>query len=49
MTGWHGVMAFLAGFGTACALMAWDAWAAQRRNPGKRVGSLTSVGEGREG
>lgn len=44
-----GLACFLAGFGTACAVMAFDAWAVQRRTTGRRLGSLTSVDEGRQG
>lgn len=41
---------FLAGMAAAFAVLAVDAWLARRRaaRP-KRVGSLTTVGEGRQG
>lgn len=44
-----GLVCFLVGMAVAFALMAADAWAARKSRTGRRLGSLTSVGEGRQG
>jgi hypothetical protein len=50
MSAWHGLAAFLLGAALAFAGMAFVAWADRPRQEGKRrLGSLTSVDEGREG
>jgi len=47
--GWQALAAGLVGAAVAFAVMAFDAWAARKTRTGRRVGSLTSVDEGRQG
>lgn len=45
-----GLVCFLGGMAAGFAVLAVDAWLARRRAAGpKRVGSLTTIGEGRGG
>lgn len=47
--GWQALASGLLGAAAAFAVMAFDAWCARRRRTGRRLGSLTSVDEGRQG